>query len=113
MSSRHHMYVFLNIFTMYLFLERFAYLNEKYEEFVGSECMMDVRLWFSPNPKNLFVTGSLDLVKQSLADIQLRSRDQNMHHPKLQALVSIVNTWRTTRRYAREKVCLVSCSVSV
>ena len=53
------------------------------------------------------LTGSLDLAKQGLADIQLRSMEHSMHHPKLQTTASIVNTWRTSiRRDTKEKVYL-------
>jgi hypothetical protein len=68
-------------------IRRFSFLNEKYEELIGS---------------------SLDLAKQGLADIQLRSSEHSMHHPKLQAMVSIVDNWKTRiRKNAREKVVVV------
>ena len=60
-------------------------------------------------------TGSLGLAKQGLADIQLRSSEHSMHHPKLQAMVSIVDNWKTRiRKNAREKVLTVKifvCSI--
>lgn len=69
--------------------------------------MKGVLLRFSLNANNTSVTDSLDLAKQSLADVQLRSTNHNMDHPKLQTMVSIVNTWRdTSRKYTREKVYL-------
>ena len=89
---------------IYLCTGRFTFLNEKYEKLVGSEfncmcmCMFHDTVSFA---------GSLDLAKQSVADIQLRSRNQSMYHPKLQTMVSVVNTWRTnTRKHSREKVYL-------
>lgn len=52
-----------------------------------------------------YTAGSLDLVKQTLAQAQLRLRGWNCSHPKLQAMVRCVLTWLSgTRLHRREKV---------
>ena len=46
--------------------------------------------------------GGLDAAGQGLSDLQLR--EQEMPHPKLNKLVSVVDTWKNNRKQPREKV---------
>ena len=55
--------------------------------------------------------GCLDAAKQGLADLLLRVQD--MPHPKLHSLVSIVDAWKTSRRKTHEKVISLSAEVCI
>ena len=82
---------------------RFSFLNEKYEELIGSEWWCVCVFTMRHTLKLLTVyPGSLDAAKQGLTGLLLGGHD--MPHPKLNALVSIVDAWRLNRKQTREKV---------
>ena len=84
--------------VLYIYTGRFTFLKEKYEELIGSEW----EYYWCICTLGCDELGGLDAAKQGLADLQLRQQD--MHHPKLHSLVSVVDTWKMNKRNTEEKV---------